>query len=45
MTDRGIAHKHRMLRKVRQLYDRFGKPIEEVFDNVGNRILLEGQDA
>jgi hypothetical protein len=45
MVDRGIAHKHRMLRKVRQLFDQFGKPIEAVFDNVGNRIFLEGQDA
>lgn len=32
MVERGIAHKHRMLRKVRQLFDRFGKPLEEVFD-------------
>jgi hypothetical protein len=43
MVDRGIAHKHRMLRKVRQLFDRFGKPIEEVFDERGARIFLEGQ--
>jgi hypothetical protein len=45
MVDRGIAKRHRMLRKVRQLFDRTGRPIEEVFDNVGNRIFLEGQDA
>jgi hypothetical protein len=32
-----------MLRKVRQLFDRFGKPIEEVFDERGARIFLEGQ--
>ena len=43
MVDRGIAHKHRMLRKVRQMFDRFGKPLEEVFDERGERILLEGQ--
>jgi hypothetical protein len=45
MVDRGIAKRHRMLRKVRQLFDQFGKPIEAVFDKVGNRIFLEGQDA
>jgi hypothetical protein len=32
MVERGIAHRHRMLRKVRQPFDRFGKPLEEVFD-------------
>jgi hypothetical protein len=45
MVDRGIAHKHRMLRKVRKLFDRFGKPLEEVFDERGQRVLLEGQHA
>jgi hypothetical protein len=32
MVERGIAHKRRMLRKVRQLFDRLGKPLEEVLD-------------
>jgi hypothetical protein len=33
MVERGVAHRHRMLRKVRQLFDRFGKPLEEVFES------------
>jgi hypothetical protein len=45
MVEREIAHRHRMLRKVRQLFDRFGKPLEEVFDERGERIFLEGQSA
>jgi hypothetical protein len=45
MVARGIAHSNRMLRKVRQLFDRFGKPLEEVFDETGKRIFLKGQTA
>jgi len=33
---RGIVHKHRMLRRVRQFFDRSGKPIEELFDEAGS---------
>jgi hypothetical protein len=36
-----------MLHKVRQLFDRNGKPLEEVLtlDDAGNRGFLEGQTA
>lgn len=43
MAARGLAHRSRMLRKVFQLYDRLGKPIEEVFDASGQRVMLDTQ--
>lgn len=41
MVARGIAHKSRLLRKISQLFDRNGEPIEEVFDKYGQRINLD----
>ena len=45
MIARGIVHKSRMLRKVRQLFDRFGNPIDEVFDASGQRLMLDAEAA
>jgi hypothetical protein len=42
MVARGIAHKTRLLRKVQKLFDRFGQPLDEVFDERGQRILIAG---
>jgi hypothetical protein len=41
MVERGIAHKHRMPRKVRQLFDRLGKPLEEVFDERDMNLFVD----
>ena len=43
MVDREIAHRNRVVRRVRQFFDRYGKLIDDVFDEHGNRIFLEGQ--
>lgn len=45
MVKRGLAHRSRLLRKVRQLFDRHGQPIEEVFDERGVPIELEPATA
>lgn len=45
MIARGLAHRSRMLRKVFQLFDRAGEPIEEVFDSAGQRVMLDTQAA
>jgi hypothetical protein len=45
MVKRGIAHGSRMLRKIYQLFNRNGEPIEEVFDRDRNRIFLDAQAA
>ena len=43
MVKREIAHRrNRVLRKVRQFFDRSGKPLD-VFDANGNRVFVEGQ--
>jgi hypothetical protein len=45
MVARGIAKSNRMLRRVKQLFDRHGHPIEEVFDSEGKRILFDTEAA
>lgn len=41
MVERGLANKSRLLRKVSQLFDRHGTPIDEVFDKDGQRVNLD----
>lgn len=41
MIARGLAQRSRLLRKISQLFDRNGQPIEEVFDRDGKRIDLD----
>lgn len=41
MIARGIAHKSRLLRRISQLFDRNGDPIEAVFDADGKRIEFD----
>ncbi len=41
LIERGIAQRSRMLRKVRQLFDRFGKPLTEVFDEHGVPVTMD----
>lgn len=45
MVARGIAHKHRMLRKIRMFFDKLGKPIEELFDENGARVFYDEPKA
>jgi hypothetical protein len=45
MVARGIAHKHRLLRRVRQFYDAMGKPIEMLFDEHGQRVMYDNPQA
>jgi hypothetical protein len=45
MLSRDIAKSNRMLRRVKQLFDRHGLPIEEVFDADGKRILFDTEAA
>lgn len=40
LVSRGIAHKGRLMRKVRQLFTRSGDPIEEAFDEHGRSVPL-----
>lgn len=44
MVDRGIAHKNRILRRVQKLFDAAGKAIGDVFDQHGQRVLLDARD-
>jgi hypothetical protein len=41
LIKRGIAHRSRMLRKVKQFFDRNGRAIDEVFDERGTLVLFE----
>lgn len=45
MVARGIAHKSRLLRRISQLFDRNGDPINEVFDRDGKRIEFDQAGA
>lgn len=40
LVTRGIAHKSRVMRQVRQLFDRNKNPIEEAFDEHGRSVPL-----
>lgn len=44
MLERGIAHKSRLLRRVQQLFDAAGNAIGDVFDQHGQRVLLDARD-
>lgn len=45
MTARGIAHRSRLIRRVRQLFNKDGTPIDEVYDERGAPVLLDRVSA
>jgi hypothetical protein len=42
MIKRGIAQRTRLIRAVRQFFDRAGRPIDELFDDKGVPLVLDG---
>lgn len=45
MIKRDLVKRTRLLRRVAQFFDRFGKPIEEIFDEHGQPVLIADQPA
>jgi hypothetical protein len=43
MVARGIAHSNRAMRKVRQLFDRAGNAITEIFDSEGRPVSMKAE--
>jgi hypothetical protein len=41
MIERGIAHRGRMLRRIAQLFNAKGEPLNEVFDRHGAPVILD----